>query len=123
MGRNMLRPYGIVRAGRARRATKTGRLLSRPRLDMPAQAGWPCPNTGEASAGDQTITRGIRGIVAFHFADVFDAALIADELRQTLDELRAIFGDEPGIRLEQLIHVLPAANAIRHRRARGAATR
>src|SRR6266478_8126928 len=48
------------------------------------------PNTGEPSAGDQSVARGVGGIVAFHLANVLDAAVVAHQLRQTLDELRAI---------------------------------
>src|SRR6266852_9971693 len=70
------------------------------------------PNTGESSAGDQTVARGVGGIVAIDFANVFDATIVAHELRQAIDELRAIFGDQPGIGFQQLIHQLPAADAI-----------
>src|SRR5256885_7341821 len=95
-----------------------GRLLSRPGRDfsawasVPAEARVPCPNTGEAYAGDQTITRGIRGIVAIDLANIFAAVPIADELRQTVDQLGAIFRNEPSVRLQQLIHELPAADSI-----------
>ena len=43
------------------------------------------PNTGEPSAGDQSITRGIGGIIAVDFANIFEAALIAHQLRNTFD--------------------------------------
>src|SRR2546423_12792633 len=95
-----------------------GRLLSRPGRDfsawasMPAGARVPCPNTGEAYAGDQTITRGIRGIVAIHFANIFAAVPIAYELRQAVDQHGAIFRNEPRVPPQQLIHKLPAADSI-----------
>src|SRR5437899_11396413 len=54
------------------------------------------PNTGEPSAGDQSVSRGVGGIVAFHIATVLDAAIVARRARQTLDEPRAILGDPPG---------------------------
>jgi len=78
---------------------------------MPAQAGRPCPNTGDSSTGDQTITRGVGGIVTVYLANIFHATFITHQLRQTVDELRAILGNQPGIGLQQLIHELPAADA------------
>src|SRR5438045_8467113 len=95
-----------------------GRLLSRPGRDFsawaskPAEARVPCPNTGEAYAGDQTITRGIRGIVAINLANIFAAVPIADELRQAVDQLGAICRNEPSVRLQQPVHELPAADSI-----------
>src|SRR2546427_3753741 len=94
----MLRPY----AGRA----KIGRPLSRPRPEVP------CPNTGKPRARHEAVAGGVGGVVAVHFADVFDVALIADEQRQALDQLRAVFGDDPGVVFEQLIHPLPAPDAV-----------
>src|SRR3989442_10360895 len=44
------------------------------------------PNTGEPSAGDQSVSRGVGGIVAFDPANVLDAAGGAPPLAQTLDE-------------------------------------
>src|SRR3979490_1858280 len=34
------------------------------------------PNTGEPSAGDQSITRGVGGVVAVYLANVLDAAIV-----------------------------------------------
>lgn len=69
-------------------------------------------NTSDPSAGDQTVPRRIRGIVAIYFANVFIAARVAHERRHALDQLRAIFRDDPSVRFEQLIHVLPTADAV-----------
>ncbi len=67
---------------------------------------------GQARTANEAVARGVGGIVAVHLADVFHAALIANKLRQTLDEPRAILGDQPGIGFQQLIHQLPAADAV-----------
>lgn len=37
---------------------------------------------------------------------------VAHQQRQAVDELAAVFGDEPGIRCQQLVQELPAPNAI-----------
>src|ERR1700761_587683 len=58
------------------RSVQMGRPQGRP------GRGKPCPNTGESSAGDQSIARRIRGIIAFHFANIFHAAVIANQQRQ-----------------------------------------
>src|SRR5260370_29550347 len=70
------------------------------------------PNTGEPSAGDQSITRGVGGVVAVHLANVFDATRVAHQQRHAFDQLRAIVGDDPGIGFEHLVHQLPAAYAV-----------
>ena len=85
---------------------RKGRPLGRPGRAEPS------PNTGEPSAGDQSVARGVGGIVAFHFANIFDAMIVAHQQRQAFDQLRAILGDDPGIGLEHLIHQLPAADAV-----------
>ena len=72
----------------------------------------PCPNTGEPSAGDQTVARGVGGIVAVGLANVFHARGIAHQQRQALDQLRAILCDDPAIRFQQLVHQLPATDAV-----------
>src|SRR2546422_8850592 len=54
------------------------------------------PNTGQPSAGDQSIARGVGGIIALDFANIFAAAIVAYELRNAFDQLGAIFGDDPG---------------------------
>jgi hypothetical protein len=61
-----------ARAGRIQ-----GRGLPRPERRVSGVSGERCPNTGESSAGDQTVARGVGGIIAIHFADVFDAAIVA----------------------------------------------
>src|SRR5579885_1626998 len=95
---------------------------------LPAERARRIPWRGqarEARAGDEAVARGVGGIVAIHFANIFDAALVADQLRQAFDEPGAIFRDEPGIAFEQLIHQLPAADAVvvRSARARQSAKR
>ncbi len=70
------------------------------------------PNTGDPSAGDQSITRGIGGVVAVHFANIFLAAIVADQLGNAFDQLRARFRDEPAVRFQELVHQLPAADAV-----------
>ena len=63
---------------RARRRIK-GRGLPRPGRHKGR------PNTSEPSAGDQSIARGVGGIIAVDFANIFEAALIAHQLRNTFD--------------------------------------
>src|SRR3989442_15777716 len=70
------------------------------------------PNTGEPSAGDQSIARGVGGIIALDFANIFAAAIVAYELRNAFDQLGAIFGDDPGVRFHHLVHQLPSADAV-----------
>src|SRR6266699_3178076 len=43
------------------------------------------PNTGEPSAGDQSVTRGVGGIIAVHLANIFLAAIVAHQLRNAFD--------------------------------------
>jgi hypothetical protein len=69
-------------------------------------------NTGDSSAGDQTIARGIGGIIAVHFANVFDAAHVSDQGRHARNQLLAVFRDDPRVRLQHLVHELPAADAV-----------
>src|SRR3989475_13123620 len=70
------------------------------------------PNTGEPSAGDQSIPSGIGGIIALDLANIFVTAIVAHELRNAFDELRAILSDDPGVRFHHLVHQLPAADAV-----------
>src|SRR5258708_32505725 len=76
------------RAGRIR-----GRGLPRPERRVCAKARGRCPNTGESSTGDQTIPRSVGGIVAVHLANIFNAAIVARQLRNGVDQLSAILGD------------------------------
>src|SRR6202030_3847815 len=59
-----------------------------------------------------TVARGVGGIVAFHFFYVFDARHIAHEGRDRANQLDAIVGEEPLVRVEHLVHQHPAADAI-----------
>ncbi len=69
-------------------------------------------NAGESSAGNQSVASGVGRVIAVRFANVFDAIFVAHEDRQAVDQLRAIVSDEPRVGLEQLVHELPAADAV-----------
>ncbi len=76
-----------------RRATlrMNGRSLPRPGRHKDR------PNTGEPSAGDQSVARGVGGIIALDLANIFAASFVAHELRNAIDQPLAIFGDDPGV--------------------------
>src|SRR5271156_2929042 len=63
-----------------------GRGLPRPGRAVPAGAGGLRRDTGESYTGDQSISSGIGGVIAFHFADVFDAVIVAHQQRQAVDQ-------------------------------------
>src|SRR5579859_682191 len=74
--------------------------------------------TGQPRSRNQSISRRVRRVVAVHFANVFNAPVVAHQQRNAFDQLRAIFRDRPRVVFQQLIHPLPAAHAIVVRRRR-----
>jgi len=71
--------------------------------DCPAWTAQRPSNTGEPSAGDQSITRGVGGSSPSTLRMSSMRPLSRTQQRHAFDQLHAIVGDDPGVRFQHLV--------------------